>query len=203
MIDLVCLVADKNMEAAITAILNRSGSFRVRSFVFEVVVHPHRDPGCFFQSFEILAGYRGSARNALVVLDLKWPGSPAASGEALSEMLEASLQQKNLFPWARVLVIAPELEAWVFSDSPHVGEALGWDSPQLRSALAEARLWPEGLAKPPDPKTAVEWALKSKRKPRSSAIYRDLASRVSLQRCEDSSFLRLRQILREMFPPKA
>jgi hypothetical protein len=59
MIDLVCLVADKNIEAAIEGILQRPSALGIREVQFEVIVHPNRDPGCFHQASELLAGYRG------------------------------------------------------------------------------------------------------------------------------------------------
>ncbi len=57
MIDLVCLVADKNMEAAIESILRRPAALQIREIRFETIRHPNSDPGCFFQSAELLRGY--------------------------------------------------------------------------------------------------------------------------------------------------
>jgi hypothetical protein len=39
------------------------------------------------------------------------------------------------------------------------------------------------------------------RKPRSSAIYLELARSVSTDRCTDPAFLKLKRCLREWFPP--
>lgn len=95
----------------------------------------------------------------------------------------------------------PELEAWVWSDSSQVVSCLGWraDLPDLRQWLAENGFWPSPFSKPPDPKSAVERVLRELRKPRSSAIYAQLARRVSLQRCTDPAFLKFRHIMREWF----
>ncbi len=56
-----------------------------------------------------------------------------------------------------------------------------------------------GLPKPADPKAAVERVMWLVRKPRSSAVYRQLAARVGLDRCSDSAFAKLRRLLREWF----
>lgn len=55
----------------------------------------------------------------------------------------------------------------------------------------------EGMAiddrgKPADPKAAVEKALVAARKPRSSALYRELAENVNLDQCQDPSFITLK-----------
>jgi len=193
-IDLVCLAADKNIEAAIDGILQRSVSLGIRGVRCETIVHPNRDPGCFHQSGELLRGYRDRAAHALVVLDWAWDGAPAATGEELEETLESSL---GLGDWARAVVIDPELEVWVFSGSPHVAVALGWQEgmPALREALNDQELWYPEHAKPQDPKAAVEWALRRARKPRSSALFRDLALHVGLSHCQDRAFLRLKGLL--------
>ncbi len=57
-------------------------------------------------------------------------------------------------------------------------------------------------AKPTDPKRAMEAALRQARRPRSSAIFLDLASRVSLRGHNEPAFLRLSHALRAWFPPK-
>ena len=201
MIDLVCLVADKNLEAAIDGILRRPKAIGIREVQGELVVHPQRDPGCFHKPADLLSGYRGRARHALIVLDRAWEGAPAATGIEMEELLERSLVGTPLAGWARALVIDPELEVWVFSDSPHVGRTLGWpdENTTLRAALAAHDLWPEEHAKPPDPKAAVEWTLRKARKPRSSSIYRELADRVSFTGCQDRSFLRLKSLVTDWF----
>jgi hypothetical protein len=201
MIDLVCLVADKSIEAAMQGILGRPKALGIRAIESETIVHPNRDPGCFHQAIWLLVGYRSRATHALVVLDRAWEGAPAGTASELEQCLEASLSVSTVTDWARAVVIDPELEAWVFSDSPHTPRALGWSGGMaaLRSALTAEALWIEGEPKPRDPKAAVEWALRKARVPRSSSIYRELAGKVSLSHCEDRSFIRLRSLLGEWF----
>lgn len=201
MIDLVCLCADKSIEAAVAGILSRPRSLGIREITRETVVHPRRDPGCFHEAGELISGYAGKAHHALVVLDRDWKGAPADSGAELERLLEGSLRGVGPDGWARAVVIDPELEAWVFSDSPHVATELGWPDTvaRLRTALEIEGLWAEGLSKPGDPKAAVDWVLRRARRPRSSSIYRALAGKVSLTGCEDRSFLRLKELLRGWF----
>lgn len=182
-------------------VLRRPEALGIRTIEFETIVHPRRDPGCFHQPGELLGGYSARANHALVVLDLAWAGAPASTGSELERALEESLP--SLWPtgWAKAIVIDPELEAWVFSDSPHVANELGWTEPaaKMRAVLENEGLWAAADPKPADPKAAVDWLLRRAKRPRSSSIYRTLAKKVSLQRCEDRSFLRLVELLRGWF----
>ena len=201
-IDLLCLVADKNMEAAVSGLLSRPRALGIRPIARELIVHPEHDPGCFHNGVEFLHGLRSRAEHALVLLDLAWQGVPAESATELESQFENNLARAGMRDWARAVVIEPELEAWVFGRSKHVPTTLGWQGKYagLREALASQGLWPSGEVKPPDPKTAMEWALRSARTARSSSIYRDLAKTVSTKKCKDRSFLRFRDLLQEWFP---
>lgn len=201
MIDLVCLLADKSIEATIDSILRRPNALGIRTIEFETVVHPRRDPGCFHEAAELLAGYTSRARQALIVLDRAWMGAPSDSAADLLASLEEALDRVGPVDWAHAVVIDPELEAWVFSDSPHVSNALGWptSTAEMRAALENEGLWASGHLKPSDPKAAVDWVLRRAKRPRSSSIYRALASNVGFKRCSDPSFLRLGDLLRGWF----
>jgi hypothetical protein len=200
-IDLVCLLADKSIEAAIDGILRRPDALGIRDIDFETVVHPRRDPGCFHEARELLAGYATRAHHALVVLDREWKGAPASTGAELERLLEESLRLVGPAEWVRAVAIDPELEVWVFSDSPHVATALGWPTSvaDLRADLEREGLWVAGRPKPRDPKAAVDWVLRRTKRPRSSSVYRELASSVGVGRCDDRSFTRLARLLRDWF----
>jgi hypothetical protein len=83
-----------------------------------------------------------------------------------------------------------------------VDEALGWISrrPALRQWLRGLGLWSPGQAKPSDPKRAVDRALREAGMPPSSSIYLRLAKTVSVDRCLDPAFNRLRSRLQAWFP---
>ena len=200
--DLLCLVADRNMSSAISGLLSRPESLGIQNIEYRLETHPRRDPGCFYEGAEFLGSQRSEAKHAIVVLDHAWSGVPADSGHELEALLDNRLARAGIEGWARAIVIEPELEAWVFSGSIHVSEALGWRDrdPSLREALTLQGLWPDDHHKPPDPKAAMEWALRQVRVSRSSSIYGELASRVSTTNCTDRAFVRFRQTLREWFP---
>jgi len=195
--DLICLVADKNMEAAIAELLKRHAALEIRPLHAEVVVHLQKDPGVYRDGVEFMSHFRDKYQHGLLLLDGAWEGAPP---DAQAE-LDRALANARLNDWARAIVIAPQLEVWVWSDSPHVDEALGWSGrePALRSWLRQNGLWEAQVSKPREPKTAVERALWQVRKPRSSAIYRTLARTVSVKRCQDAAFMRLRETLQQWF----
>ncbi len=76
------------------------------------------------------------------------------------------------------------------------------DITTLRAWLMETGQWPAGQTKPTDPKRALEMALRQKHRPRSSAIYRNLAQNVSLRDHREPAFLRLTTTLQSWFPPE-
>lgn len=201
--DVICLVADKNIEAVLESLFReRQAAIGIASLAFEIHVHPQRDPGCFLRGARFLSQLlaQGSARG-LLVFDYDWDGNLEPDAISTEEAVRRDLTECGIADRAEVVVIEPEVEAWVWSESPHVGNALGWEASDvgLRQWLEAHDLWPPGHGKPPDPKAAVEAALYERRVPRSSSIYRQLASRVSLQRCEDPSFARLCVVLRRWF----
>ena len=200
--DLLCLVADKNMEQTLQALLPRWRALGTRDFGFEVVVHPEHDPGCFLRSDQFLRSFRSRFAHALVVFDLEDSGAEGSREEA-ERSLEHRLE-KSGWDSGRALAIAiePELESWLWSDSPHVATALGWESDRaLRQYLgAEGFKWRDD-GKPKRPKEATERALYRQRIPRSSSIYRQLAGQVSFRRCTDSAFAKLLRVLRAWFEP--
>ena len=201
MTDLVCLVADKNMEAVVGAVLGRHQALGTRAIQSTVIVHPQRDSACYHDPTTLLRAHMGTALHALVVLDRAWEGAPDLPATELEANVDRDLQQLG-GNWAKAIVIDPELEIWLFRRSPRLDDALGWRNrqPELQDQLATAGLWPLDTAKPSDPKRAMEWALREARRPRSSSIYRDIATTVGFKDCVDPSFLRFQSTLRSWFP---
>lgn len=159
----------------------------------------------FLGAPEFLRELVDSANRFLVFLDFAWQrpreaDSPARLRQDLEERLtRIGLERER----CRVLVFDPELEAWLFGDSPHVARVLGFGSPaEFRRLLQEANLWPSNKAKPPNPKRALEHALRLRKRPRSTAIYRAIARQVSLrpERCRDPTFCEFAGTLRDWFP---
>ena len=205
MIDLVCVVADKQMEAAISGLLDRPSALGIRRIEKKILRHPGHDPGCYTNPTDILRGYRQSAEHALIILDHAWDGVPSQSGTDLEARIAEKFERQGMADWAIPIVIDPELEAWVFSGSPYVDRIVGWQNrnPDLREALERQGFWRPGKPKPADPKAALAWALREARKPRDSSIYRELARKVSIRRCQDRAFQRLKNLLQNWFPPNS
>lgn len=199
--DLLCLVADRNMKAALDALLMRHQALGIRQIDFDVRVHPERDPGCFTRGSDFLRQFQSQYRKALLLFDRDWEGAPTQDANRLEASVREKFHSHGLADWAEVIVIAPELERWVWSDSPEVERALGWQGhrPPLRDWLRERGLWLSSDPKPADPKKAVESALEFVRVPRSSSIYADLARSVSVKRCQDAAFRKLRDLLTGWF----
>jgi hypothetical protein len=65
------------------------------------------------------------------------------------------------------------------------------------------RYWIKEELKPRHPKEALETLLKKQNIRRSSALYRQITSRVSVKDCQDSAFHLLRDTLRSWFPVDA
>ena len=200
-LDLVVLAADKSIEEALRGLLSRQEAVRIRALRCELIRHPEKDPGCFHNPEEYLRPYLDDARHALVVFDRAWEGVP----EGTVQSLESTVEDRLRSSWedrARVVVIDPELEVWVWSNSPVVDQVLGWKDrhPPLREWVQKQGWWREGHVKPLAPKDGYEAALREVRKPKSSSNFRSLAERVSIGRCIDPSFLRLLEILRGWFP---
>lgn len=201
--DLVLLVADKNMEASLKGLLGRCQALGCRSVTFDLYVHPERDPGCLLRCHDFLRPFASAYQRALVLLDQAGCGRDEVERSTLESDIEKRLGGTGWEDRAAAVVISPELECWVWSDSPHVDRALGWkgDNVTLRDWLREKGLLPPGAVKPIEPKRTVELVLKTVRTPRSSSIYGGLAQSVSTERCVDPAFAKLKRCLREWFPP--
>ena len=210
--DCLFLVADKNMEGMLKGFFSRDAFHHAMGcghFDFDLrqdllVAHGQNDPGLYTRANEFLQPFASSHRHAVVIVDAEWDGSP---GEvAISQRLNEHLVNAGwLDDSGCAVVIAPELENWVWQDSPHVCLALGFEGTfaTLRAELEIKGFWRPNEVKPDRPKEAVEWALRQSRKGRSSAIYQQLATRVTARRCTDQAFHTLRNALLRWFPPAA
>lgn len=160
--DLVVLTADKNAQFAIKGILARPMSIGIRAVHDpEFLVHPAKDPGVLNRPEALLRTYLRTHRHALVVMDRE--GSGGTDGrESMEPAVEKKLQSIGWGNRARAVVIEPELDAWVWSESPHVEKELGWRGrePSLREWLAEKSYVTAPHPKPTRPKEALEAALR-------------------------------------------
>lgn len=201
LIDLVILVPDRNIEAAVKGILSRPQALGIREISSSVFTHIERDPGCFKRSHDFLRPMTNIYKHALVIFDKVGCGQESQGRETIERIVENNLSISGWENRAAAVVIDPELEAWVWSDSPEVASCLGWEAgiTDLRRWLTDKGLWPRYARKPVDPKLAVEQVLRQVKKPRSSAIYKLLAQRVSFERCIDPAFLKFKAVMQKWF----
>ncbi len=203
--ELVVLVADLDMENALRGILGRHRALRIRQLAegenFDILRHPQRDPGCRGDADTFLQGFLKTHRYALVVFDHHGCGRKSRAADIESDV-EQRLAKTGWCRRCAAVVIEPELEAWVWSDSPEVARILGWraQNPSLRSWLERQQLLRPNTPKPEDPKAAMERVLRQTRKPASSRMFSALADSVGLTRCRDRAFNKLKTALQAWFP---
>lgn len=206
--ELVVLVADIDTENAVRGLLGRHATLRIRPLHkdkdFDIHRHVQRDAGCRRDAEKFLQSFSRSHRFALVIFDYHGCGEEHTRKSA--EQIESEVQRRlSAAGWSgrcAVIVVEPELEAWIWSGSPHVANELGWQGRQtaLRDWLEQNGFLAKDSAKPSDPKSAMKAAMRFVGKPLSPRVFSKLAERVSLSRCKDRAFLELRNTLRTWFP---
>jgi len=194
---LVILVADSNMRAAMQGLFRRPQALGIRPIQPEILVHPHRDPGVRTGAHTFLRSFTSRYLYALVMFDREGCGQEQKSASQIEQDVQARLDTVGWKGRSKVIVIDPELEVWVWSRSPQVLRVLGISSQEMQRIYQRYGTNPYG--KPLRPKEALEEVLRRQRRPRSSAIYRELATRVSLRRCTDPAFRELLTVLRQWF----
>ena len=203
--DLVVLAADKDAQEALDGLLgNRTKSLQIRDIKYDIEKHPQHDPGCLLTSAGILTPFAHTHKYAIVVFDYDGCGRSESTRKSLEIEVETVLAKV----WdgrIAVIVIDPELEAWIWTKPSHIPDIIGWPTTEsLPEWLVEnAYLDSPTQAKPVRPKEAFEAALREVRKPRSSATFRRIAEKVSFGKCTDPAFLKLLTTLRKWFPATA
>ena len=199
--DLVVAAADRNIEFALRGLLSRHKALGIRQVAADIFVLPGRDPECALKGVSFLGPFSTQYAHALLVFDHEGSGKESEDPQVLEQSLKAGLAASGWSDRAEAIVLVPELESWVWSDSPHVDSVVGWkrDPMSLREWLAANGLLEAGRVKPERPKEAFEAALAKAGTPRSSSLYRALAESVSVNRCTDPAFANLRAVLVKWF----
>ena len=200
-LDLVVLVADADAEWTIrTLIGERYHALGIRPDIrFEVVRHPQRDSGVYLYSPDFLRGYLRKSKHAIVMLDREGSGSERLSAEEMEQDIESRLARNGWGQGSAVaIVLDPELEVWVWSQSPHVAEVIGIERAALQEILNRVPV-DQQRGKPERPKETLQKALRRSGRPFSARIFQELAGKVSL-RGNERSFDKLRNTLQRWFP---
>ena len=210
--DLLVYVADGNMAEAVGGLLDRDQAHVVigcAPFTFDSrtdikVAKGQNDPGVYTRADALMQPFAEEYAHAVVIMDEEWEGSPGAA--TIEKRLLTHLTDAGWPPdRALALVVSPEADVWLWSDSPHTAIALGWPSwDDLRPALEQRGLLAADQNKPSRPKEAAEWALGQgpKKIPRSSKLYREVSGKVSVKRCKDNALSAFINQLRTWFPPE-
>lgn len=203
-LDLVVLFADKDAEVVMNTLLReRTQALGIRAVHSKIIRDTRRDPGVYLHAQDLLRPYQRQAAYALVMLDREGSGREARmSAEEIEEelthrLLQSGWQTPQGQPRVAVIVLDPELEIWVWSQSPHVPAALGLDENSLANVLQSFHRLPNG--KPERPKEAMLAALRTAKKPFSPDIFKELAQKVTL-RSREHAFNKLRHTLQTWFP---
>lgn len=208
--DLFVVVADLDAENAVKTLLNeRQEALEIR-LDFSPDRHPQgdllrysgRDSGCYKDAVDVLRPLLNTHRHALLIFDRDGSGAESKSREAIENEVEQRLFGSG---WTdervAVIVIDPELESWVWGESPHVAAMLGWPDERdaMRAFLESRDLWHHDERKPHDPKEAMRQALREKRKPTGARLFAQLAAKVSFRDCQDEAFKKLWRRLQQWF----
>lgn len=195
------LVADKNMQFALNGGLNRPESLGIRRITLDFRQHPGRDGGSRSNGAQILALEKARFSHAVLVLDHEGCGAGALSALELESILDEQLKPA----WgnhAKAIVIAPEVDIWMWGSDNKLAEVLKWPRQEsIRDWLGNAGFEFMDNGKPQRPKEALEAIFRICKRPRSSAAYQQIAASISMARCEDAAFQRLRNSLRNWFAP--
>ena len=196
------LVPDLDIAGTVEGLLHRPESIGTRPVSFSITRHLRRDSGCRARAAERLREYIRDHRYAIVLFDKHGCGDPRESRESIGAEVEQRLSRNGWPDRCRAIVIEPELEAWIWTESRQVPSALGWsgDYRSLRDWLTGRGLWSPDAPKPAEPKRAVKAVLRKTSRPLSASLYRELADAVTVRRCVDPAFNEFTRTLRSWFP---
>jgi hypothetical protein len=181
--DLFVLAADADMQAVFRAILDRSVALGIRPISFEVDRHPNRDPGVFTDGPELLRTKpKSDFRRFIVAFDHQGSGCNSQPDDCASTV-QNRLDSFTFKNCSTVVVIAPELEEWL------------WHDPSAIASDVAADIIP-------DPKERLRQVfMRSRKRPPRIEDFKQIASRADLQAWNSSpSFRILKTTLQNWFP---
>jgi len=197
--DLVVLVADKNMQFALKGALLRPQALGIRPITHAFRSHMGRDGGVRSTGASVLASEQSRFQHALMLLDFEGCGQEDVDPLVLEAQLDQALQAV----WgsrAKAIVIAPEVDAWVWGSDNVLREVFDWPhASPIRDWLRGKGFAFDRTGKPLRPKEALDAMRPVHKLARSSALYEKITSRISLTHCTDAAFVRLKSQLQAWF----
>ncbi len=204
--DLIILAADKAQQALLDGLLPQvARKERWPMPTYDCKVHQHHDSGVLREAHNFLRIYKRTHRHALVLFDYEGCGSEAVQTR---ELIEQRVTNNLLTTgWAAdccaVIVVAPEIESWLWVAETHIQEVISW-----RATTGSVYQWlgergfqflPPDTQKPLRPKEAFDAVLQHADQPYSSTFFKQIAARASYKRCHDPAFVKLLTHLRQWF----
>jgi hypothetical protein len=199
--DLVVLSADRSAQGLISEVLKRFPIILgVRPFSWEVMVHDEKDPGCYTYGVQELNNYTKDFSYCILIFDHEGSGAEDKTIEEIESGLEGKLNKGLWIDRNAVIVIEPELENWIWTNSPHTSNALGWgNEPEELNHWLIAQKWlSPSASKPARPKEAMQAAMRT-RIPISSATFESIGRRASFKSCTSRSFLKFKDTITNWF----
>jgi len=201
--DLIVLCADQDTKLGMEALLRRSQHFGFRAIDFEVYKHDMRDNGVLTDAHNFLRTQCRRFSNAIAICDFEGCGRERRlPRQGIEEQIEQRLQSNGWEGRAAAIVIAPELEAWVWVDWNTLAGQIGWsgDGAALKNWLAERGSFKEGESKPKDPKECLHRILRQNNRSVSSSLFAGIGQTADASSCADPAFSKLIGCLRAWFP---
>jgi hypothetical protein len=181
--DLYVLAADADMEAVFRAVLARPDSLGIRPISFEIKPYWKHDAGVFREGPELLRAVpKGEFHFFLIAFDHDGSGCNTRP-EDCAKTVQQRLDTFTFTDRSAVVVIAPELEEWLWCHPSAIGNA-------------------QGLEAMADPKERLHQVFlrRDKRIPRPRD-YEQIVSRADLDAWDSSpSFRILKTTLQNWFP---
>jgi hypothetical protein len=196
--DLAILLADNDIQRTIESLLKRSRDLGIRPLDYDIFRHPNRDSGCYKMAHEYMRSQLKTHQFLLVMFDYHGCGADhLKSPEEVEATVEESLSRCGWLDRCGVIVPDPELEIWVWSNSPQLPVELGWSRKDISVnewLINKGFLRPHEI-KPMHPKEAMRAILREARKPPSPAIFEALAEKVAFGNCTDRAFIKFKKTL--------
>jgi len=204
--EIIFLVADATMEAVFRAFFERDRFHQaLKCRVFQIdpvqdIIHipKQTDGGLHRRAHDLLRSYLKTHNRAIVVLDQQFGGEIPAD-----VVRKGIIDNLNLNGWdgrCAVVVIEPELEAWLWQDNVNVEAAVRHiRPPSLRDYLLAEGEWPQDEWKPISPKESIQRVIRANHAGPHTLVYARIAKSVTVRGCLDPAFVHFARTLCDWF----